>query len=344
MLARLAILRSSLDIFHQQLNKWYAQHGRHDLPWRNTSDPYAIWISEVMLQQTQVATVKAKYYPAFLARFPTIKALAEAELSEVLSLWQGLGYYSRARNLHTAARAIAPHYQLPDDVTQLMALSGIGRNTAHAIVAFGFHKPYAVLEANVKRVASRIFALETPTQAELWDAAEKLLNTAKPFDYNQAMMDLGSLICTVRDPNCTGCPAKNICKGKSNPTRYPTKVTAKKVPVRQKTIVIAHSKNGYIWATPRSGKFLHGLYHFIELEEESSFAVAGKNYTLKQTKPLGHVTQQYSHFRLEAEVWLLEVASVKVGVGWNPLSALKTLPFSNAEHKMMALLSKQFIN
>lgn len=187
-----------LDKFHARLHTWYRQHGRHHLPWRNTDDPYPIWLSEVMLQQTQVQTVLERFYFPFLERFPNIAALAAAEEQEVLKCWQGLGYYTRARNLHKAARIVQS--TLPETVEALHQLPGIGRNTAHAIAAFAFRQPVAIMEANVKRILCRIFALEKPSEAELWQRATELLDTHNPFDYNQAMMDIGAGVCTPDAP------------------------------------------------------------------------------------------------------------------------------------------------
>ena len=191
---------AALAEFHRKLHAWYEAHGRHDLPWRTTADPYAIYISEIMLQQTQVKTVLERFYFPFLKRFPTLQSLADAPQADVMKHWEGLGYYRRAANLHKAAKQAAP--SMPDSVEGLLSLSGIGQNTAHAVAAFAYKLPVPVLEANVKRVVARIFALETPTPNQWWDAAWALLNTDNPFDYNQAMMDLGSAICTPKARAC----------------------------------------------------------------------------------------------------------------------------------------------
>ena len=158
--------------FHRNLQQWYQQHGRKHLPWRNTQDPYAIYISEIMLQQTQVKTVLERYYFSFLERFPTLAALAKAPQNEVLNAWQGLGYYNRALNLHKTAK-LCPK-GLPDNVEALIALPGIGRNTAHAVAAFAYKQPVAVMEANVKRVLARIFTIKQLNERELWETAGEL--------------------------------------------------------------------------------------------------------------------------------------------------------------------------
>lgn len=336
--------------FHKRLHRWYAACGRKTLPWRNTTDPYAIYVSEVMLQQTQVKTVLERYYFQFLARFPTVSALAGAPRQDVLQAWQGLGYYSRASNLHEAAKqleglgfrdwGLEKNTLIPNAqslIPTLVKLPGIGRNTAHAVAAFGFHQPVPVMEANVKRVLSRIFALKHPTAADLWERAEQLLDRRKPFDYNQAMMDIGAMVCRKRAPACGECPANAVCEGKGHPESYPAAAKKKTVPVRRKRILVLRDSRGKIFASPRTGRFLHGLYHFVESDSEKLVA-ENRNYRWAEGKPLGHVTQSYSHFTLEAEVRLLQLPRVQNGSGWHGKNTLATLPFSNAEHKILRLL------
>ena len=250
--------QESIAEFHQQLQRWYAAYGRQELPWRQTRDPYAIYVSEVMLQQTQVKTVLERYYFPFLDAFPTLNALAAAEEEAVLKRWQGLGYYNRAINLHRAAKACAP--RLPQTYDALIGLPGIGKNTAHAILAFAYHQPVAVLEANVKRVIARIAALPNPTPAQLWQNAAQLLDHAHPFDYNQAMMDLGATICTPKTPNCTACPAQQICKGQHAPLHFPKRQTKPVIPTRHRHITVLRSPQARFLMQRRSGKFLNGLY------------------------------------------------------------------------------------
>ena len=313
--------------FHKKLHEWYRNEGRKDLPWRNTNDAYAIYLSEVMLQQTQVKTVQERYYFQFLKRFPTLDALAKAKEQDVLSAWQGLGYYSRARNLHKAAKSCKGN--LPRSIEELTTLPGIGRNTAHAIAAFAYHDPAAVMEANVKRVLSRIFALKSPTTEELWEKAGTLLDSKEPFDYNQAMMDIGAMVCTKRAPKCNQCPAETICEGKINPEAYPERTAKKAVPVRNKVIVVKQNQRGEYFATPRTSKFLSGLYHFEEHDAP---------YSPQKSRMLGHIRQQYSHFTLEADVYLLQTAKSS-GKGWYSLKQLKKLPVSIAEKKILEMLS-----
>jgi A/G-specific adenine glycosylase len=319
-------LFAQITLFHNALKRWYRRHGRHDLPWRNTRDPYAIYISEIMLQQTQVETVRSRFYAPFLKQFPTLEALADASQEEILSAWQGLGYYSRARNLHAAAQQSKG--RMPVDADGLMALPGIGRNTAHAVAAFAYHQPLAVMEANVKRVLCRIFALKNPAEKELWEYAQALLNESDPFDYNQAMMDIGSMVCTKRAPKCGECPANKICKGQKNPESYPAAKTKKSVPVRKKNILLFCDEKGRIMASPRATRFLQGMYHFHEQEAPPP----------KSARKIGELEQSYSHFTLQAQIWLVKKAN-KSENNWFELTQLYTLPMSMAEKKILRILA-----
>ncbi len=337
--------KKSIQAFHRRLHRWYGAHGRKDLPWRHTADPYAIYVSEIMLQQTQVATVLERYYFPFLKRFPTLAKLAAARQDNVLAAWHGLGYYNRATNLHKAAQKIVSrdlalgirHWGeemstlMPNAqslIPNLLALPGIGRNTAHAIAAFAYRQPVAVMEANVRRVLSRIFALETPSEPELWDKAQLLLDKAEPFDYNQAMMDVGALVCRKRAPLCGQCPANSMCKGKTSPESYPALKSKKTPPVRRKSIVLLRNAEGKYYATPRKSRFLNGLYHFVEMDTPPPL----------KSKELGHIRQQYSHFTLEAAILLMEAEHGNKGKNWYTLAQLKKLPVSMAEKKILELL------
>ncbi|MEX2115046.1 MAG: A/G-specific adenine glycosylase, partial [Pirellulales bacterium] len=200
----------------RRLLAWYRRH-RRDLPWRRTSDPYAIWVSEIMLQQTQVATV-VPYFHRFLAAFPSIGALAESEESEVLRLWEGLGYYRRARQMHRAARLLVAEHQaaFPRDLAIVRGLPGIGRYTAGAIVSIAFDLPAPILEANTVRLLSRLIGYRGDTssvagQKVLWKTAESLLPKRGSGELNQALMELGSLICAPRAPDCHRCPLNSLC-------------------------------------------------------------------------------------------------------------------------------------
>ncbi len=201
--------------FSTTLIEWQKKHGRHDLPWQNTQDPYRIWVSEIMLQQTQVNTVRA-YYQRFMHAFPNVKILAEATLDDVLALWSGLGYYRRARHLHAAACRVHAWGTFPSSATELMTLPGIGRSTAAAIAAFAYGQRCAILDGNVKRVLTRYFALTDPPLSLLWNLAEQLLPTQDIASYTQGLMDLGSMICTRTNPGCSACPFHASCRAWSS--------------------------------------------------------------------------------------------------------------------------------
>ena len=217
--------------FAQRVIAWQKAHGRHALPWQNTRDPYRVWLSEIMLQQTQVATVLA-YYERFVARFADVRALAAAEPGDVLASWSGLGYYSRARNLHRCAQVVVAEHgaEFPTTSNALARLPGIGRSTAAAIAAFCFGERVAILDGNVKRVLARLLAFEgdlaeVRAERELWDAATALLPARDIEAYTQGVMDLGATVCTTRSPHCLLCPAREICAAMhaGTPERYPVK-------------------------------------------------------------------------------------------------------------------------
>ncbi len=273
---------------HQKVQTWYRDYGRHDLPWRTTDDPYAIYLSEIMLQQTQVKTVLERFYFPFLEAFPTLQDLAEADLDAVLKKWEGLGYYTRARNLHRTAQLTKG--TLPATVDELMKLPGIGINTAHAVAVFAFHQAVPVMEANVKRILCRLHKLEDPSAKNLWEKAHDLLDNNNPYDYNQAMMDIGSLVCLPKNPQCSSCPLSDICKGKGEPQRYPLK-KKRIVPSRDENIVI-HSYSDRFALKQRKERFLHGLWGFFSTDD----IPCGAEY-------LGEVTQQYTHFKLKCQLY-----------------------------------------
>ncbi len=323
--------------FQRELLQWYKNSGRHHLPWRQTNNAYHILVSEIMLQQTQVDTVLNRYYHPFLKQFPDLLTLKNAPLETVLHAWQGLGYYRRAGYLHQIAKRTAPC--LPTCFDELIALPGIGKNTAHAVLSFAHHQAFPVMEANVKRILSRIFALTNPSEKMLWSGAEKLLNRTNPFDHNQAMMDMGAMICTVKNPLCTTCPAQSICRGKSTPMEYPAKQAKREVPTRNFNIVIATDRHGRIFATPRSGRFLSGLYQFIELAPHiDTLKLNSSTFCKTHWQKLGHITQQYSHFTLLADVFRIDYQGEHQSVHWHDSSDLNSLPWSNAEKKILQLL------
>lgn len=200
------------------LLKWYETNGRHELPWRLTDNLYHVYLSEIMLQQTQVKRVREEYYPQFLSKFPSLKILADAHQDEVLAAWSGLGYYSRARNLHKTAQLT--QNGLPQTTKELMKLPGIGEYTASAICSFGLGQNVPVVDTNIARVLKRHFALLSPKVKTLWEKAEIFVNVKEPRSHNLALMDLGSLICLPKNPKCDECPLISSCLGKGEPEIY----------------------------------------------------------------------------------------------------------------------------
>jgi len=289
-----------------------------------------------MLQQTQVATVLNRYYAPFLARFPTVEALAQAPLADILKAWEGLGYYTRARNLHKAAQMAAP--ALPDTIEGLLALPGIGKNTAHAIAAFAYRQPVPVMEANVKRILHRLEAKESMSDAQLWDMAAGLVNKDDPFTHNQAMMDIGAMICTPRAPLCGECPLAIACKGKTAPHHYPAPKQKKDVPVRQRQILLVMDKEGKLYLKPRDTAFLGGLSGFPQYEKTIRFE--DRPIAPDRLIPLGTIEHSYSHFHLKAAVYLMHLTETKRGAYWHPQEDITSLPLSRADHKALALFTQ----
>jgi A/G-specific adenine glycosylase len=252
---------------------WQKKHGRHDLPWQNTQDPYAVWLSEIMLQQTQVVTVR-EYFARFMARFPTVAELAAAHQDEVLGLWSGLGYYSRARNMHRAAiDVVALHGGVfPRSSEALQTLPGIGRSTAAAVASLCFGEPIAILDGNVKRVLTRYLGFKddlasSRVEKELWAIAQTMLpqrdvTHAMPF-YTQGVMDLGATVCTPKKPQCTQCPLADACvaKAEGQPQAYPVKTRKLKRTSAQLWLLQAITRQGDAWLTqrPQTGVWA-GLY------------------------------------------------------------------------------------
>jgi len=253
--------------FAGRIVRWQQVHGRSGLPWQATRDPYCVWLSEIMLQQTQVATVLA-YYERLLARFPDVRSLASAHEDEVLSLWSGLGYYSRARNLHRCAVEVVARFggEFPRTATQLESLPGIGKSTAAAIASFCFGERAAILDGNVKRVLSRVLAFDG-SERELWAHATALLPTRDLTQtmprYTQGLMDLGATICLPRNPSCMLCPVRESCEAakQGETERYPAKKPKLRRTAQSLWLLRAHSSDGAVWLQKRPARGVWaGLY------------------------------------------------------------------------------------
>ncbi|OGT82923.1 MAG: A/G-specific adenine glycosylase [Gammaproteobacteria bacterium RIFCSPLOWO2_12_FULL_52_10] len=297
--------------FSFRLLDWYAVSGRHDLPWQQHVTPYRVWVSEIMLQQTQVSTV-IPYYERFMQRFPEISGLAEADLDAVLHIWSGLGYYSRARNLHRTAgivmREFAGHF--PDTIAQLLALPGIGRSTAGAILALSMNQAQPILDGNVKRVLCRYYAIqawpgEPATTQELWRLAEQLVARDQPAAYTQAMMDLGAMLCTRTNPDCNACPLQSGCQARQLGLQQvlPVRKPRPSLPVKQAAFLIIAKATGEILLQrrPPAGVW-GGLWGFPECSVETDISAwLHKEYgllaaSIRFAPSLRHT---FTHFHLD---------------------------------------------
>ena len=252
--------------FQSRVLLWFDAHGRKDLPWQSPHDPYRVWVSEIMLQQTQVGTV-IDYFHRFMGRFPSLSALAESHVDEVLGLWAGLGYYARARNLHRTARLLVQDHQgqFPASLETLVQLPGIGRSTAGAILSLGLGISAPILDGNVRRVLARHWAIggwpgQANTLRKLWDLSESLTPKIRAADFNQAMMDLGSLICTPRTPACEDCPLNRTCQAhlEESPLMYPGRKTARVIPVRNTYWLVLRKPSGQIYLEQRPERGIWG--------------------------------------------------------------------------------------
>ena len=307
--------------FSSRLIVWQKQHGRHDLPWQNTTDPYAIWVSEIMLQQTQVTAVIG-YYSKFMQRFPTIAALANATQDEVLQHWSGLGYYSRARNLHNAAQTIMDDHGgvFPQDFETIQTLSGIGRSTAAAIASFAFNQVQTILDGNVKRVLARHFAVEgwpgTPKiEKQLWLLAESLLPKTDMVAYTQGLMDLGATLCSRSKPKCMLCPLVNTCQAyqQQRVSQLPTPKPRKTIPEKYTTmLILRQGDNVMLEKRPPSGIW-GGLWSFPEHESSDDSNVDCKidnnndlsaivqqrfGMTVQPQQSLPELSHAFTHYKL----------------------------------------------
>ncbi len=301
----------------RSLLQWYGDQGR-SLPWRETRDPYAVWVSEIMLQQTQVKTV-IPYYQRWLNQFPTVEALAAAEQQTVLKCWEGLGYYARARNLHRAAQQVVQEFggQFPQTLDETLTLAGIGKTTAGGILSAAFNLPHAILDGNVKRVLARLDALPYPPKRmihHLWQRSAELLDPDHPRDFNQALMDLGATVCTPKHPNCDRCPWSVSCQAFAQNRQHELPMTETRDPLPHKQIGVAVIWNdaGQILIDRRPQKgLLGGLWEFPggkiepgetvedcirrEIQEELGIEVIVGDRLIV-------ITHAYSHFRVTLNV------------------------------------------
>ena len=299
---------------NELLLNWYDANAR-SLPWRGTRDPYRIWLSEIMLQQTRTGAVE-RYYARFLARFPDVFALAAAPQDEVLKLWEGLGYYSRARNLHAAAKRVAENGgTFPNTVEGLMELPGVGPYAARAIASIAYDLPVPALDGNQMRVLSRCFAVERVLKTPFDLEAEALgcMDRARPGDYNQALMDLGSAICTPKRPDCANCPLSPICRAGEEPERYPMRPAPVAKREEPRTVFLIETPGGIVVRRRDAEKLLGGLYEFpsaqghLSRDEAVAFLEELGFHAPREFKPLPDAKHVFTHLIWRMRGWHVRV-------------------------------------
>jgi A/G-specific adenine glycosylase len=351
---------AELKSLRKNLMKWYRTSQR-DLPWRRSNTPYHIWVSEVMLQQTQVKTV-LNYYRRFLTKFPNIKRLAAADLQAVLKVWEGMGYYARARNLHRAAKAVERDHggRIPDQWEAFHNLPGVGDYIAAAVLSIAFNKPHPVVDGNVKRVLARLHKIRAPvnqpgSDKQFKKAAAGLLDSRQPGTFNQAMMELGALICKPRNPRCDACPLTHECRAYQTQqvADFPKRQKLKATPQYHIAVGVVF-KNDRVLITRRKAEgLLGGLWEFpggkIKEGESAQAACIREikeevNLDVQIDRHLVQVKHAYTHFRIVMEVFCCKYVSGRVylrgpvAFRWIRLAEYKNYPFPKANHKFIPLL------
>lgn len=327
-------------VFSDALLEWFDVHGRHDLPWQVADDPYKVWISEIMLQQTQVKTV-LQYFDRFIARFPTVQDLGTATWDEVAPYWAGLGYYARARNLHKAAGIVAKQGHFPETLEEWIALPGIGRSTAGALMSLGLRKYGVIMDGNVKRVLSRFFAIEDDLskpihERAMWQLAEELCPHERNHDYTQAIMDLGATVCTPKKPLCLYCPMQQHCQAHQQglENELPFKKAKKPVPVKSAQVLILQCGDQWLWQQRPNTGLWGGLWCLPIIEEVHELDILKQSLGLKQFIQKVEISHSFTHFTWQLQglvfaidadlqehlaielngIWLEPTAAVQAGI------------------------------
>lgn len=346
--------------FARLLLDWYAREQR-SLPWRGSPDAYAVWVSEIMLQQTRVETV-IPYFERWMQRFPNLYALASASEQEVLSVWEGLGYYSRARNLHKAAGMVVEQFggQIPNHRAGLEKLPGIGAYTAGAIASMAFGQDEAALDGNIRRVLARVFGVRTPARSpagerELWDLARAHLPPGQAGDYNQAIMDLGATVCTPRSPNCLLCPLMELCQARQQGLQEELPVLATRPPVPHYTVAAAILRRGdsVLIAHRHSKDLLGGMWEFPggsiedgESLEECLRREIGEELgaQLRVEAPFGVYQHAYTHFKVTLHAFLCHLADSSPEPQPLAASELRWVPPAQLGDFPMGKIDRQIAN
>lgn len=310
-------MKLSNSDFSSRILAWFDQNGRKDLPWQHNKTPYRVWVSEIMLQQTQVKTV-IPYYERFMQRFPDVIALADAQQDEVLHHWTGLGYYARARNLQKAAQKIRDKHngEFPTDIEEVVALPGIGRSTAGAVLSIAAGQSHSILDGNVKRVLARAFAVEgwpgnKAVENALWEYADNLTPKARTADYTQAMMDMGATLCTRSKPACDQCPLQSQCLAyaQGRQSEFPGKKPKKAIPVRETVMLLPMWQSQVlVYKRPPAGLW-GGLWGFFESENLEQVGEHAQKLGLEdfQQSELEAFRHTFSHFHLDIQPVILHL-------------------------------------
>ncbi len=350
--------------FRRKLLQWYDKNKR-DLPWRRTQDPYAIWVSEIMLQQTQVATV-LPYYAKFLKKFPTLQSLAGATEEEVLSLWSGLGYYRRAKLLKSGAETVQAEWKgiLPAEPAALREIPGIGPYTAGAIASIAFNRPAPLVDGNVIRVFSRLFMLKghaksATLQKQVWELAAELIDEKNPGDFNQALMELGATVCRVVQPRCESCPVRTSCRAsqESQPEQFPETPPNPKTIRLRRVVGLCRQDDQILLVKRVKPRWFQGMWElpheYINPEDDAlttlqNFLRTQLGVSLKNLRTLPNTSHSITHHRIATLAWLGQTQGQlrpKKSLGeaqFFPLDRLESYPLSNFDRKVLQVGAKTF--
>ena len=348
---------ASAASFANKVLAWYQRYGRRNLPWQQ-QNAYRVWLSEIMLQQTQVTTV-IPYYQGFITRFPNIKALAEASIDDVLQYWQGLGYYARARNLHKAAQVIHEQHKgrFPKTIEAVEALPGVGRSTAGAILSFAFAQSWPILDGNVKRVLARCFRVkgwygQSDTMKQLWYLSESVTPEENTADFNQAMMDIGSMVCVKSNPKCEVCPLKKFCGSyiHHSQSQFPHKKPPKAKP-HKTTLMLLHRHDDQVllWRRPPSGIW-GGLWSLPEVDDKKAISSWQQSFLSMSQQPKiiqeNAIRHQFTHYSLDISIAIIELERLprKISDGdnyhWVDIEALGNHGLPTPVRKLIASLQQ----
>ena len=351
-----------ITLFRRNLLTWFETHSRK-LPWRETEDPYRIWVSEVMLQQTQVKKV-LEYYQKFVSRFPDVESLAGAPLQDLLKTWEGLGYYARARNLHRAAQIVVEDLdgKIPADYAPFRKLPGVGEYIAAAVQSIAFNAPYAVVDGNVKRLLARLFLIRMPINRSasgkiFQEKADLLLDHTTPGIFNQAMMELGATICRPQSPTCIVCPVNSSCRAfhTARQEEFPVRRKSKPLPEYQMVAGIIHNDNQILITQRKPDGLLGGLWEFpggrIQVKETAKQACVRSiqeetNLLVDSIQYLTRIKHAYTHFKIVMDVFHCHYQSGEVTLNeavdyrWITADQIDQFPFPRSNHKFIPLLKQ----